>query len=254
VPTISLFPSATLCSNTLFQNFGASAAPDAGTKYTWSATNAFVYAHGSTSQYALVNFETPGTAVVTLSSTSTSTSCTSPAATYAVTVGSGVSDNPEVIYFNGQLICMTSDEDSYQWGYDDAITLQPTQINGEINPNYFVNGLDLVYRYYWVMTKKGDCTQKSYYNKPTGVVTVNNSVDLKVYPNPASNMVNVEVNTAVNGRLQVEILNLMGQKVSAAEMQNHMVKFNVNELPAGCYMVNCLRDGVKIGSTKFIKN
>jgi hypothetical protein len=252
---ISLAPSSHLCSGTMFQNFGAAGAPVTGGHYSWAATNAQVWATGDNGQYALVNFNNPGNAVVTLYTNAPGTNCASPAS-YSVTVTSSVSDNPTVIYYNGQLICLQNNEDSYQWGYDDAITLEPTTIAGEVNATYIVNGIDPVYRYYWVMTKHGDCTQKSYYNAPTGVTNVNTAMDagLNVFPNPASNNINIEINPAITGNVAVEIINIVGQKITSAQMQNHFARIDVSSLPAGGYIVNCLRDGVKIGTAKFIKN
>lgn len=252
---IGLMPPATLCSNTMYQNFGAVDAPSGGVHYSWTATNAQVWATGATGQYALVNFNTPGPAVVTLNTAAPGTDCASPA-TYSVTVTASVSDNPQVIYYRGQLICLTNNEDSYQWGYDDAITLAPTSISGEVSATYFVNGLDLEHRYYWVMTKSGDCEQKTYYNVPMGVTNVNAGKELllNVYPNPASSLVNVELNEMVGGNVEVEILNMVGQKISSTMMQGRKTQIDVSALPAGGYFVDCLRDGVKIGAAKFIKN
>jgi len=252
---ISIYPPSYLCSGTYFQNFGAASAPGAGVNYTWSASNAFIWAEGENKQNCLVSFSHPGTAVISLNTTSGTTRCTSNS-TYTVYVGTAISDDPVVIYYRGQFICLAGNEDNYQWGYDDATTLDSTAISGEINASYFNSNPDFAHLYYWVMTKKGDCIQKSYYNAPLAITNVNqgSGVDMKVYPNPASSNINVQINADVTGDVQLEIVNIVGQKVAGEPMNGHNVNIDVNGLPAGCYLISCYRDGVKIANSKFVKN
>lgn len=162
---ITTYPPAALCTNTLNQNFGTAAVPPAGQVYDWSATNATVWATGDKGQYCLVNFDKPGEAWVTLSANVTGIACFTKSA-YKVNVGTSVSGMPKVVYFDGQLICMDPTQNSYQWGFDDGLTLDSTIVAGEINPNYFISGPDFIYRHYWVITEKDGCMQKSYYNAP----------------------------------------------------------------------------------------
>ena len=224
-------------------------------EYTWVAQNATVWATGQGRQYCLVNFNTPGTAVVTLQTNLSGIGCTTDNS-YTVTVGSSVSDNPQIIYFDNQLICLVDNEDTYQWGYDDATTLDSTLLVGEIRPNYIINALDQDHRYYWVITTKDGCMQKSYFNTPTAITNVNaaDGTDVKVYPNPANSIVNVEISTTAEGSYRAEIVNILGQKISSTDVQNHKATFEVQSLPAGCYLIDCYRDGAKISATRFIKN
>ncbi len=258
VVSITTHPDGTsLCLNTMFQNFGASMVPPAGQNYQWTAVNATVWATGSDKQYSLVSFDKqPGTAVIILKSNVTGVSCiTNSSISYEV--GTDMSDDPaQIIYFNGQLVCLRNDMDSYQWGFDDATTLDSTMVAGEHNPNYFINSLDLTYRYYWVITTHNGCMQKSYYNLPTGITSVNNGKvsNLKVYPNPAENIINVELNTVADGNYEVEVINILGQKVGRSKLDDHKAKIDVANLPAGCYLVDCYRDGIRVGTSRFIKN
>ncbi|MFI5196044.1 MAG: T9SS type A sorting domain-containing protein, partial [Chitinophagales bacterium] len=252
VPSIVIGPGHNLCSNTLYQNFGAS--DSATVNYSWSAENATLWATGNTGQYAIVSFNNPGTAVITLNSNLPAVSCIT-ANTYAVTVSSAVSDNPQVIYYDGQFICLQTNEESYQWGYDNASTLDSTLLSGETYQNYSNTNPDFAHKYYWVMTKLNGCMQKTYYNAPNGVTDINADVaGIKVYPNPANDNINVDINTKIAGDIQVEVINMLGQKVSTVTAVNHKARINIASLPAGCYLVDCSRDGVKIATAKFIKN
>ncbi len=254
-PQITTYPPSALCSNTMYQNFGTAMPQPAGLEYTWVAQNATVWASGQGHQYCLVNFNTPGTAVVTLQTNLSGIGCTTDNS-YTVTVGSSVSDNPQIIYFNSQLLCLMDNEDTYQWGYDDATTLDSTLLVGEIRPNYIISALDQDHRYYWVITTKDGCMQKSYYNTPTAITNVNaaDGTDVKVYPNPANSIVNVAISTNAEGSYRAEIVNILGQKINSTDMQGHKATFDVQDLPAGCYLIDCYRDGTKISATRFIKN
>ncbi len=251
--TITTHPAANLCSGTMYQNFGiASAVP--GIDYHWTATNGTVYQEGNNGQYAVVNFLTPGTSVVSVSSNVAGFDGCLSYGTYTVNVGTSASSTPGVIYVNGQFICLQNDNSSYQWGYDNAITLQPTTLTGEVNQDYNNSNPDFNLYNYWVMTTNGDCTQKAYYNRPAAVIDVNNTTDVKVYPNPAKDVVNVEINTTVGGNMEVEMYNVIGQKLDTKAVVNNKASINVTNLPAGCYIIDCFREGVKISSTRFIKN
>ena len=254
--SITTFPPNALCSSTMYQNYGTSTAPPSGQSYSWSAQNATIYAEGQGHQYILVNFDNPGQAVITLNTHLAGYGCTTNNSD-TVNVGSDVSDMPQVIYFDGQLVCLQNNMDSYQWGYDDAVTLDSALIPGEINPNYFISAPDLTYKYYWVITTHNGCMQKTYYNVPpvTGVSNVNVAdASIKVYPNPASSRLNVEINSTTAGNYNVDVVDILGQKVQNANVTDHKATVDVSGLAAGVYMVVCHRDGVTIGTVRFVKN
>jgi hypothetical protein len=251
--TISIMPSTTLCAGTKYQNFGASTPPPSGTSYTWSATNATVWATSNNGQNAIISFNNAGPAIVTLNS-SLGTGCKA-AASYSVTVTGTAGSSPFVAYTSAHLICLQNDVTSFQWGYDDAATLDSTIIPGAIDQSYYLPTPDFGGKYYWVITKTADgCYKKSYYNAPTAITELNNTAGIKLYPNPASDNLNVEINTAATGNVRIDVLNLMGQKVNSVQSADRAATFNVANLPAGYYMVDCYIEGVKIGTARFIKN
>ncbi len=253
---ITVHPSNSACDNTLYQNFGAAVPPGPGMTYNWVVDNGYVWAKGTDGQYCLVNFNNPGTAVVYLF-INDSLGCQNNNG-FTVAVSSAANINPEVIYFNQQLICKDADVDNYQWGYDDAVTLDSTAIAGANNQNYSIANLETGSRYYWVITNRGGCTQKTYYNAPastTGIANVNaNQPEMKIFPNPAAEYINVELLNMTGGNVNVTITNMLGQKVSSVMTAGSEAKIDVTGLPAGCYMVDCYGEGVKIAGAKFIKN
>lgn len=254
VPVIGTHPSATLCASTTYMNFGANSAAPAGMSYSWSVDNAILVGTGSTGQYAVVSFPTSGSASVTLTVMTDATTCIS-STTDVITVGEGTASSPEVIYFDNQFICRETNVDSYQWGYDDANTLDSTVLVGETNQNYYAPYADMNGKYYWVITSKNGCMQKTYYNRPTtSIDDVAQEAGMKLYPNPASSMINVEISKNVMGDIRVDVYDMMGRQVQSAKAINNKATFNINDLAAGAYLVDCYSDGVKIAAARFIKN
>ncbi len=254
VPVIGLSAAASVCDSVFFQNFGAATLPPSGVRYSWSAVNAMISDTGSTTQYALVNFKNPGVAVITLTSTGMNNGCKQNSAAFSVNVGTDRADvPPEVIYFTKSFVCLQNDEEAYQWGYDDATTLAPTTIQGETNQDYVISNPDQVNNKYWVKVTHNGCTQKAYYIKPSGAAMKTSYTDVTVSPNPAKDNITVQINTNEPGNMQVEVWNMLGQKLYAAATGN-TAQVDVSRFPAGIYLLVSYRDGVKISSARFVKN
>lgn len=260
-PVIAVRANDNVCSGSMYMNYGAATPAATGNSYIWSASdNAEVYATGEGNQYALVHFKTPGTAVITLTSSIGATGCQG-VATDTVMVGSDSLAMPRVIYTNGMFICLLNKEvvKSFQWGYDDSTTLDSTILAGEINQNY-INKTPLATRYYWVMVNDGDCIKKAYFRAPgdnTPRPGFGNNTDatvMRVFPNPASDNVSVEVTTPMEGAMNVEVSNMLGQVISRTEADTRKAGINVATLAPGMYLVDCYIGGIKVGTAKFVKN
>jgi uncharacterized protein YjdB len=252
---ITIHPDTTMCSNVLYQNFGASAAPTTGYSFAWSAINAEIYATNADRQFALVSFHTPGTAMVILTTHVLSSGC-SMVDSFIATIGTTEALSPEVRYYNSELICMENTADSYQWGYDDATTLDSTLIPGQIHQDYYLPVPDFAHKLYWVMMVKNGCMSKTYYNSPT---SVNSSVvadlDIRIFPNPANSLVNILV-SGVNSydKVDARLIDMTGKDVYMGTFDGGKGSINVSELPSGVYSVMLSKDGVKIGARTFVKN
>lgn len=253
-PVITTQSPAALCVGTMFQNFGTSVLVATGTEYNWTAVNAGVWAQGAFSNYALVNFNVIDTAFVTLTATISTTGCSS-AATTAVNVGASPAHTDYVSYFNMHFVCTPADNSTYQWGYDDAFTLDSVLLKGEINQDYVNTNPDLSNKYYWVMTTRNGCMQKTYYRAPVTVQTINEeAVTVTVFPNPASSIVNISISNVAPGEIVVEISNILGQKIAATTAIAGKATVDVATMPAGAYLVACFHNGVRISASRITKN
>ena len=252
-PAITTTTPSNICIGAMYQNFGTASAPVAGATYTWSASNATIMATGASGQYTLVSFNNSGAASVTVTSTIPGSSCLS-ATSYYVTVNDGENPTAGVIYNNYQFVYLDNTDDVYQWGYDNKSTLEPNPIAGANFQSYPDASPDFVDNYYWVMTTKGGCTQKTYYNAPLAVSNLQQgSKNIKLFPNPATSSVTVEI-IVPQGITEVALTDMLGQTIKTVSGTGRTMQLNVADMPAGCYLVSCMQNGVRVATGRFIKN
>ena len=153
-PVIAITSPSAVCSNTMYQNFGAANAPTDSVVYTWTAAGALVYGEGMGHTYSLINFPTAGNASVILTANIHGIACYT-ADTFHVTVGTATAVNPVVYYIHDHFVCTDNTVDSYQWGYDDATTLDSVIFTGEVDQNFHQLSPNFATKHYWVMTTKG---------------------------------------------------------------------------------------------------
>jgi len=262
--TVTVFPAvaataittaspAALCSGTQFQNFGAAAVPAPGTTYTWSADNALVTAVGATGQYCLVSFPNPGDAIVRLTAGG-GTPCAA-ASTYTVTVGTDVSANSTVIYYNYIFALQDNTPDTYQWGYDNKETLDSALIPGATFQSYANATPDFANNYYWVISTKNGCMQKTYFNSPVRAITpVVSEAHVRLVPNPAASMVKAVFPGATTTQHELIVTDMLGRQVGASAGSGNEISLDVAGLAEGSYLVECFDGGVKTATLRFVKN
>jgi len=254
VPVITTQAPSPVCVGTEYQNFGTSFPPANYSVYNWTAINATVWAQGLYNQYSLIHFDVTGSAFITLNVTIPATGCTNQS-TVVINVTNTPAHNDYVSYFSNHFVATPNSRGAYQWGYDDSITLDSTLLVGEINQDYINLNPDFANKHFWVITNPGPCEQKTYYNAPTTAddMSLKNAF-MNVFPNPASNILHVEMNELSQGSINLEVLNLMGQIMITVPVQHNKAVMDISNLPAGAYIVACYSDGIRINSTRFIKN
>jgi PKD repeat protein len=75
----------------------------------------------------------------------------------------------------------------------------------------------------------------------TGINEINFGADLKIYPNPAKGFVNVESNAT--GRIEVKVLNNLGQTLLVKENESGKLILNISSLQAGIYFLAVTESG-----------
>ena len=163
--------------------------------------------------------------------------------------------NPDVVYSYPMLVCLDNIVDNYQWGYDDRLTLDSTALDAEHNQNYYNPNLDLDNKNYWVITNHHGCIQKSYYNLParTGAVLAE-SLSMRIYPNPANDLVNIEIGQSNSfGPLDINLYDNFGKKQMNRPIFDRKASFNISLLPPGVYYILLSSNGIKVASATFVK-
>ena len=253
VTAITTKSPASVCSNTLYQNFGT-VAPASGVSYTWTADNATIYAQGSDHQYILVNFNDSGNALITLTANVPGTACFSKDS-FAVTVSNSVSESAGILHTNSLFIYLDNTQDSYQWGFDNLSTLDSTLIPGAAFQSFTDSTPDFTDNIYWVITTKGGCMEKTYYYHDLAATNVPsaNAESIKVYPNPAGNTVHVDI-SGQPGTTTISIVDMLGRTIKTNTSRQQSMQFDIADVPAGCYIVTGYKNGSKVATANFIKN
>ncbi|PQJ09444.1 hypothetical protein CJD36_019575 [Flavipsychrobacter stenotrophus] len=236
-PVITTKSPSWLCTGTMFQNFGTSSVPDTTVTYDWFAQGATVWAQGAGHQYSLVSFPAPGTATIYLATSNVGYSCRS-LDSFVVFVDNNTNETISVDYFGGVFIAQPG-MSTYQWGYDDAVTLDSTILVGETGSNYINGSPDFAGKYYWVMTEHLFCKQKTYYTIPTGVInaSIGGVRQVSISPNPASTTFTVNIVSDFTEPGTISITNMIGSKVMEMPCSTNNKTNIFLEQPAGIYFV-----------------
>jgi uncharacterized protein YjdB len=245
-PHITTHPPSVLCAATQFQNFGTTDTTYAGETFSWSTSgSAALWAAGVTGQYSLVNFTTTGLGWVCLQNTQTSSGCAL-RDSFAVYITSAANEHPTVTRFGSDFVCEASDEEHYQWGYDDALTLDSVLLAGETNQNYYNASPDYAGKHYWVMTTRLGCMQKSYYNAPAVIHNVaENDMVLNVHPNPTSGIFEVVVTEGHVQPVVFTLTDLLGHIIQQWSSVTDKLETVTTDTPSGVYLLSAATGDVK---------
>ena len=79
-------------------------------------------------------------------------------------------------------------------------------------------------------------------------------LQINVYPNPVYNgTLNIDLTNNTQS-LQLEVYNLLGQKVISQILEGDKNQISVANLPIGTYYYMCYANGTKVGTGRFVKN
>lgn len=264
-PFITLSADTSLCANTFFQNFSANAPADASlVLYEWTATHATVYDTNTAevNRNILVSFDSAGvTSVVTVSAHVATFTCYSDSSVSIKVNGTPADAPATILYRNGLFICEKNNVDTpngYKWGYDSIASLRSVVLPNEINQSYYNPKPDTNNLYYWVEVIHNGCPQKSYYITPGSTrlraTTEQAPISLRVYPNPAQTIINIDLGDVSGGDFSTDIFDITGRKLMTASNTSNITQLSVENFSPGYYIIECRKNGIKVAVAKFIKN
>jgi len=85
-------------------------------------------------------------------------------------------------------------------------------------------------------------------NPTSGITSAIAPVNFRVFPNPASNKINIRMNKTVNNNVEIGIYNMQGQKVrsiSRNAVKSDIITVDLNNLSKGMYTVKLIDKGVQ---------
>lgn len=99
--------------------------------------------------------------------------------------------------------------------------------------------------------------KESYSNLATGRIQKNPLFVIQLYPNPASNLLNIEVVSSIEGKISIQVMNNLGQIISNSHAQllvgTQSISFDVSKLSAGSYWLKLGDENGNVDYKNFIK-
>ena len=105
---------------------------------------------------------------------------------------------------------------------------------------------------YGITVKTGD---EELYNDcigHTSIKEIQQTADIKIYPNPANERVTVNLPSYMNEDVDIKIFNTLGLTVLSQRFSGDKVDIDIHSLPAGIYVVRCVKND-KIITKRFVK-
>lgn len=136
---------------------------------------------------------------------------------------------------NIQLNNKSNYSNSYYWDFGDG------DFSLLKNPNhtYSNNGL-----YEVKLIASNDCGIKSYTKNiqivNTSIKSINNN-SIKIFPNPATNIINIEFNTIFRNNVNIKLYNTLGQEIKENSVKinarNSIISINTEDIQRGIYFI-----------------
>ena len=82
--------------------------------------------------------------------------------------------------------------------------------------------------------------------------TPENEINIAVFPNPAQNWITID--TDYSDELQFKIINISGQQVITAQTKAGKTQVDIQNLPAGMYLLNISKENQLLKSFKILKS
>jgi len=196
---------------------------------------------------------------------------------YQANASNGNDVNPELImkgYKNNDtvLICLANDVDTafgYRWGKTRKSDLMETRSPNERGQELLLKRInnrsvvDTNIFFYWVEVKfkVEQCERRIYLqgNEPNSkrspvVGGTNQPVQMKIYPNPATDKLTLELLHKTDGQFLAAIYDVAGKLLRTVTVDGDKAAIAVDDLQPGYYIITCSKDGFRIGTEKFIKH
>lgn len=77
--------------------------------------------------------------------------------------------------------------------------------------------------------------------------------EVKITPNPVQEYLSIKLSEENHGAIQLQLINLLGQKVWSGNMNGNQISIHLTSLPAGLYSLRFIKEGHHYHSEKIVK-
>jgi len=135
--------------------------------------------------------------------------------------------------------------------YIHANSIHENDFSGHLNPNGNIGTSVIAYTFFDV-NNPNDSVQVvvQYLAGTVGIADLNKEkLEVSTYPNPATDVLNFNINSELNDVKTYELLNITGSVVRSEATQQNKTKFNVSDLAEGLYIyrVSSEKEIIKTG-------
>ena len=146
-------------------------------------------------------------------------------------------------FYNGRIINFVS------YGNEDTWTLNFVNGCGQVETNFTSWGHTVYSEDELVYYKKGE--EEWGFPMPVTVEDINaNSIDIKIYPNPSKDFINIKSNDFIN--CTVTIISLTGKELITAELITVLTSIDISGLNSGLYII-CIENNEQTFCKKILK-
>ena len=144
---------------------------------------------------------------------------------------------------------------TYSWNFDDNGAATGTDTSSEVNPSYIYQsgGFHFVTLTVTAQNEVGDRCDSTYGPIRVGrtprwcrqrgkeaiaeEISLNKRNDIKIYPNPTSNFLNIEIPKSMLGNYNYTIIDQSGKQIDKGKINSNLSKIDVNTYSAGKYIL-----------------
>ena len=233
--TVTL-PSPVCQSTTLNATYSSTSTP---TTFTWSASSGSVAISAVNSGTTTVSFSSPGTYTISLAAcqgTNCSTASTSITVNALPTI---LTSTSKTLICKGESVNLTaSGATSYTWNTSATTTI--IVVSPTVTTTYTVSGTGL-----------NGCTNSTTITQNVSQCTSiqdlpNDSFSVIIYPNPASDLLNIDLRNSNIDKGILQIINTLGKVVVSEAFNSNNLKININNLTAGIYFVKITSENKQV--------
>jgi hypothetical protein len=225
-----------VCANSYWQRYAVAPGTNA---YNWTISNGEISAGNGTNEIFVHWFDSVG-GRLTVNEYIWSSGCSSEDELNVSFTDTALAPAEiRLLYNGGNVLHTTIDDPVMSWGYESVLTHIPVYL-GVYTQYCQIQNFDPSNFNYWVEIGDGNgCITKSYYNAPTFPIAVNaieSEISAKVYPNPANDLIYIELETT-DLNIDFQIRDLSGKLIRQNLLQNTVNSISLDELSAGLYFV-----------------